>query len=202
MDHFLHEITPFVSQYGLWVVFFGMMVEGTMMILATGILVSLGMLPPGWAVVAALAGAVLGDHFWYGLGRRFGPWLFGRFPRLGEKVRGLEGAIRRRGAWFAFGERFVYSGAILFPVALGAYGYPRSRFTRYDLLGDALWSVAGIALGYALGTGAEVLLGRMEKVWHLLLLLGAVFLIVWLLRKKLPRRKAEDAAEPSTEKDG
>ena len=202
MNQFLHEITPFVSQYGLWVVFFGMMVEGTMMILATGILVALGMLPPGWAVVAALAGAVLGDHIWYGLGRRFGARLPARFPRLAEKIRGLEGAIRRRGAWFAFGQRFIYSGAVLFPVALGIYRYPLRRFTRYDLLGDTLWSIGGIALGYLLGSGTEILLGRVERVWHLLLLLGAVSLAVWLLSKKLPRRKVEPPVETLTEKDG
>ncbi len=193
MDHFLHEIIPFVEQYGLWVVFFGMMVEGTMMILATGILCYLGMLPLGWAVPVAIAGAVLGDQFWYLLGRRAGPWLFARFPRLGERVRRLEDAIRRRGNWFAFGQRFVYSGAILFPLALGAYAYPHRRFLLFDLLGDTLWSLLGIGLGYLLGSGAEALFGEMERVWHLLLLLGGVVLGVLVLRRKLPgRRKRQD----------
>ena len=201
MDQFLHEIVPFVSQYGLWVVFFGMMVEGTMMILSTGILIYMGMLSPGGALLAAWVGAVLGDHLWYWLGRHFGARLFRRFPRLGEKVRGLEGAIQRRGAWFAFGERFVYSGAVLFPLALGTYAYPHRRFTLFDLAGDALWSVGGIALGYLIGSGAETLLGKMERVWHLLLLLGMVILAVALLRRKLPFRKPSVSRKP-TEKNG
>jgi len=42
MEHLLHESTPLVSEYGLIIIFLGMIVEGTAMILLTGLLCYMG----------------------------------------------------------------------------------------------------------------------------------------------------------------
>lgn len=42
MNHLLQEITPWVLDYGFWIVFFGMIFEGTTMVVITGILCYLG----------------------------------------------------------------------------------------------------------------------------------------------------------------
>jgi len=189
MDHLLHEITPLIASYGLWVVFFGMMIEGTTMIIAAGILAYLGMLPLGETVVAAIAGAVVGDQLWYILGKRYTARVLQRFPSVAASVERLSDKVRKKGNLLAFGSRFVYSGAILFPVALGVYDYPHRKFTLFDLLGVTLWACLGIALGYFLGTGVEQLFGKIEKVKHLLWLLAVVVFAVWNVKRYLKIRK-------------
>ncbi len=182
MQHMLHELIPFVSQYGLWVVFFGVIVEGTTMILVTGILCYLGMLDFKEALPVAILGAVLGDQFWYYMGRYYAPTLLKKFPKLKEKIDKLKPAIEKKGEWFAGGGRFVYSGAVLFPVALGTYGYPHSRFTLFDTMGVTLWATGGILFGYLLGSGAEQFIGKLERVWHFALLVLVSVVIVWAIR--------------------
>ena len=191
METLLHEITPWVSQYGLWIVFFGMMVEGTTMILATGILCYLGMLSPTEAFAAAVAGAILGDQLWYLLGRRYARPLLVRFPRLATHVNRLEEKVRSKGDWLAFSGRFIYSGAILFPLTLGVYRYSWKRFSLLDALGVGIWAAGGIALGALLGTGIERIFGELQRLEDLLLAILLVGLGAWQLRRFFSRRRRD-----------
>ena len=119
----LEELTSLVSQYGLWIVFFGMMTEGTIMILVSGVLCYLGMLSLEETIPVAIFGALMGDQFWYFIGRYYGQNILKRFPLLEQRVKKLEHSVKKRGIWLAFSGRFIYSGAILFPVKLGRADY-------------------------------------------------------------------------------
>ena len=189
MQHLLTELLPFVSHYGLWVIFFGMMVEGTMMILATGILCYLGVIPIKDAFVVATLGAIIGDQLWYYIGYKFTNKIFNKFPLLAQKVKKLHTTVNKRGALLSFSGRFVYGGAILFPFALGTYKFPYTKFTLFDTLGVSLWSCLGISLGYFLGTGVEQYLGKIEKVWHFFLLLALAYLLIYTAKRFLLNKR-------------
>jgi len=180
MNHVIGELTPFLSSYGLWVVFFGMMIEGTTMILATGVLCFLGLLDIRYAWFVAYAGALIGDQLWYLLGRDFLTLLFGKIPSLQQKIKHLEERVKQKGKLLSFSGRFIYGGAILFPLSLGFYRYPYRTFLLFDALGVFLWSGLGIVLGYALGTSAQTFMGEFEKIWHIVVvILLAVSLILF-----------------------
>ncbi len=184
MNHLLQEITPWVTDYGLWVVFFGMIFEGTTMIVVTGILCYLGMLPLKEAIIVAIAGAVFSDQLWYVLGKNYAAKILARFPRLDKQTEKLIPLIKTKGDWLAMGSRFVYSGAILFPVTLGMKGYSHTRFTLFDLLGVTIWVNAGIAIGYFLGTASEQLFGKIKTVEHLAIVLLVIIAAVWWYKKR------------------
>ncbi|WP_457595769.1 DedA family protein [Hydrogenimonas sp.] len=188
MDTMLHTLAPWISHYGLLVVFFGMMVEGTTMILLTGVFCSLGMLHPPSTLPVAVAGAIVGDHLWYWAGRKVAPGLLARFPSLRRRVEAVEPAVKRRGAFLAFGSRFIYSGAILFPLTLGLQRFDYGRFALYDALGATLWANVGLLLGYTLGIGIERYVGRLERVEHLLWVVLAIAFGVQVY-KKVVRKK-------------
>lgn len=59
----LEELTSLVSHYGLWIVFFGMMTEGSIMILVSGVFCYLGMLSLKETIPVAIFGAFIGDQF-------------------------------------------------------------------------------------------------------------------------------------------
>jgi len=189
MEHLLSEITPLVSAYGLWIVFFGMMVEGTSMIIATGILCYLGMFSFPSAFFVAILGAVVGDQLWYFLGQRYALRLLNYFPSLKPRVEKLEESVHHKGALLAFSGRFIYSGAILFPMTLGIYKYDHRTFSIFDTLGVMVWSFLGISLGYVLGTSAELIFGKLEKVWHFVLILAFIIFIAWVIKKYLLMKK-------------
>lgn len=174
----LEELTPLISQYGLWIVFFGMMTEGTIMIIVSGILCYLGMLSLKETIPVAIFGAFIGDQFWYFIGRYYSQNILNRLPSLKQRVKKLEYTVKKRGIWLAFSGRFIYCGAILFPVTLGTYEYLHKKFTLFNTLGIIVWSVSGILLGYILGTGAEQILGKIEKIEHFM---GLIFIVIFLV---------------------
>ncbi len=178
----LEELTSLVSQYGLWIVFFGMMTEGTIMIILSGVLCYLGMLSLAETIPVAIFGALIGDQFWYFIGKFYSQHILNRFPLLKQRVEKLEHSVKKRGVWLAFSGRFIYTGAILFPVTLGTYGYLHKKFTLFNTLGIIIWSVSGISLGYILGTGAEHVFGKIEKIEHFIGLVFIIIFLVWLIK--------------------
>ena len=185
----LEELTSLVSQYGLWIVFFGMMTEGTIMILVSGILCYLGMLSLKETIFVAILGALIGDQFWYFIGRYYSQHILNRFPLLKPRIRKLEHTVKKRGTWLAFTGRFIYGGAILFPVTLGTYGYLHKKFTLFNTLGVTVWSVLGITIGYILGTGAEQFFGKIEKIEHLIGLVFITIILVWITKPYFKSRE-------------
>lgn len=185
----LEELTSLVSQYGLWIVFFGMMTEGTIMIIVSGVLCYLGMLSLVETIPVAIFGALIGDQFWYFIGRYYSPNILNRFPLLKHRTKKHEHSVKKRGTWLAFCGRFIYGGAILFPVTLGNYGYLHKKFTLFNTLGIIVWSVLGVSLGYILGTGAEQIFGKIDKIEHFI---GLVFLIIFLIWVTKPYLKCRD----------
>ena len=185
----LEELTSLVSQYGLWIVFFGMMTEGTIMILISGVLCSLGMLSLKETIPVAMFGAIIGDQFWYCLGRCYGQHILNKFPLFKQRIIKLEHSIKKRGIWLAFSGRFIYSGAILFPVTLGTHGYLHKKFTLFNTLGIIVWSLLGISLGYILGTGAEQLFGKIKKIEHFIGLLFIIIFLVWIIKPYFKSRE-------------
>jgi membrane protein DedA with SNARE-associated domain len=182
MQQMLHELMPYISHYGLWIVFFGVMVEGTTMILLTGILCYLGMLSLKEAIPIAIIGAIIGDQFWYLVGKYYTSYIVKKIPSLDQKIKKLKSTIEKKSTWIALGSRFIYGGAILFPLTLGNYNYSHKKFTIFDTIGVTAWSISGVMLGYFLGNSTEKYLVEIEKVWHLFLILLISLIIVKLIR--------------------
>ena len=183
MQHLLTELTPLVKEYGLWIIFFGMMIEGTTMIIIAGILCYLGMLPLIYTIIVAILGAITGDQFWYFIGKNYAKKILLRFPSLQPKIKKIERSVKKRGTLLAFSGRFVYGGAILFPFTLGVYRFFYKKFTIFNSLGIIIWSIVGISLGYILGTGAEHYFGKIEKIWHFVLIAFVLFLITIAMKR-------------------
>ena len=183
MEHLLSEITPWVIKYGLLVVFVGMIVEGTMMILITGFLCYLGMLPLKESILVAILGAVTGDQMWYLLGRYASDTLLQRFDKLKAGIEKLSQKVIQKGDYLAFSSRFVYSGAVLFPMTLGMSRYPYSRFTLLDSIGISIWAIVGISIGYMFSASAEKMFGEIKTIEHLLLYIIAIVAMVSVYRR-------------------
>ena len=141
-------------------------------------------------IPVAIAGAVLGDQFWYAMGRFYATTLLQKVPHFEKKVHNLKSSVIKKGEWIALSGRFVYGGAILFPLTLGSYRYSYSRFTFFDILGVTLWSFVGVLIGFTLGSGTEEFLGKIDRVWHIILLLLFALLGVWFVKRYLQQKRA------------
>ncbi len=184
MQHLLQELTPLISHYGLLIVFIGMILEGTTMILATGILVHLGYLSFSGALGVAILGAILGDQLWYTLGKYAISKVLSFLPSFAQHMQKLKERIDHNGHWLALTSRFIYGGAILFPLSLGNYRYPYTKFALFDAFGATLWALSGITIGYYLSNTLQHLGYEIHTAEHLFLYALVAGIAIWWLRKR------------------
>ncbi|WP_461021982.1 DedA family protein [Thalassiella azotivora] len=139
-------------------------------------------------VLAASAGALLGDHGAYLLGRLLGP----RVPRRLAGARDVAArALRARGGAVIVLARYVPGGRGVVTVTAGATGYPLRRFTPFALLAALSWGTYCGLVGYlgGLAFADDPVRGVLLGVG--LALVGTVVVEVALrLRARRARRRA------------
>lgn len=134
-------------------------VPSEVFVVSAGALSAAGHLQVGWAVAAAVAGAIAGDHVVYAVGRHKLPDVLER-SRLGRRVnRSAERAHSRLGSTSGaaiIAARFIPFGRTAGAGAAGLAGVPARRFSSYSIVGALLWGAWMVGLGYVTGSVADV----------------------------------------------
>lgn len=160
--------------------FIGLFIPGEAAMLLGGVLVFEGRAELGWMLLAACAGAVIGDSIGYEIGRHFGSRL--RTGRLGRRIGEkrwdrAHDYVRERGGRAVFFGRFVGVLRALVPAIAGSAGIPYGRFLVFNAAGGVIWATGFVLLGVAAGSSyrvAEQWAGRATAVLIGLVLLGLV----------------------------
>lgn len=171
----------------------GLPLPASLLLLAAGAFAGQGefSLPP--LLLIGVVAAVAGDLAGYWLGRRGGVVAVERFGRrLGLTLATLERGERYLARWgglAVFLTRFLLTplGPVMNIVA-GAGRYPLRRFLVYDVLGETVWVVGYLALGYLFSASWDLiatLLGNTTEALTLLVMIAlATALLVRLIRRQ------------------
>src|SRR5260370_26112028 len=120
----------------------GSVIPGSTIILALSALVTGGELKLEWVLVAAIAGALLGDGSEFWIGHRaqreiLSAWPLSKFPRV---IAQSEAFFHRWGTLAVFFARFVPPIRAFVPITAGALGMPPSRFYPVNIAAILLWA--------------------------------------------------------------
>jgi membrane-associated protein len=113
-------------------------------------------------MAVAAAGAFLGDHISYRIGRSFlGPKVIRRFPKLQKAVDTVGRQLDKRGGSLILSSRFIPGGRTAVTLACGTTGYPLHRFTPATAVAAGLWAIYCGLIGFVGGSAfaANPLLG-------------------------------------------
>jgi membrane protein DedA with SNARE-associated domain/membrane-associated phospholipid phosphatase len=141
-------------------------------------------------IVAAVAGAIIGDSVGYLVGRRWGRSILhssiGRLVRR-EHLDRAERFLAERGGPAVFLGRFTAALRALIPGLAGTARLRYRTFAVYNALGGAVWATGFVLLGYAAGTGwrrVEHTAGRASLLLLVVLVVaGAIVLAArWIAR--------------------
>jgi membrane protein DedA with SNARE-associated domain len=167
----------------------GLPLPVSFLLIAAGSFVAAGDLS-FWPVVGAgIAGAVIGDHIGYAIGRWGGRSVADRVSaRLGAQsaMARAEAASNKYGAVSVFFSRWLVT-------AIGPYlnlisGMSRGRllvFSPAVLLGETIWVLAYVYLGQVFSDRvSEISAALGDAVWLVLALIVAIAVIVALLRRR------------------
>src|SRR5689334_21088193 len=122
----------------------GALVPGSTIILALSALVPGGELKLWGVLLAAIAGALLGDGSAFWAGHRtqreiLGAWPLSNYPRV---VAQSETFFRRWGTWAVFLARFIPPIRAFVPITAGALDMPPARFYAVNVPAILLWAPA------------------------------------------------------------
>ena len=137
-------------------------------------------------LIAAIAGAWLGDQIAYQIGKTIGTERIRilRTERGRATVRWAKRALARRGASFIIAARYIPVGRTAVNMTAGAVGYPRKRFMGYAAIAAVVWGFYAVGVGLtasvwlhdypllamAVGIVVGVVLGLLlDRVLHVLL---------------------------------
>jgi membrane protein DedA with SNARE-associated domain len=181
----------------------GSVIPGSTIILALSALVPGGELKLQWVLLAAIAGALIGDGSAFGVGHRaqheiLNTWPLNRYPRV---IAQSEAFFHRWGTWAVVFARFVPPIRAFVPVTAGALGMPPAQFFAANIPAVLLWAPAHVLPGVL----AISVLHRyggvphhvgLKHYWILAVIAGAliVALTTWVIR-----RRQNGAIEPVAE---
>jgi membrane protein DedA with SNARE-associated domain len=148
----------------------------------------------GLVILAAVAGAILGDNLGYWIGREGG---FRLLRRYGHRLRITEARLRlgqhlfrRYGGRVVFFGRFVAILRALAALLAGVNHMPWPRFLAFNAAGGFCWAIVYGIGGYAFGRELDRVTGPFR--WALVVMaVAATIAFVVLLRRDEDRLQAE-----------
>lgn len=143
----------------------GIIVPGTVLLFAVGVMAGNGVLSLWETLALAYFGGLLGDALSYGLGRYFHQDIR-RLPGLRSHPQWLNGAesyFRRYGVASLLLGRYIGPLRPMLPMVAGMLSMPVGRFILVSLLAAAGWSLAYLLPGWA--TGAALRLPLPPGFW-------------------------------------
>jgi membrane protein DedA with SNARE-associated domain len=183
----------------------GAVIPGSTIIFALSALVPGGELKLGWVLLAAIAGALLGDGSAFLLGYReqreiLKTWPLSNYPRL---VSQSEAFFNRWGTLAVFFARFVPPIRAFVPITAGALGMAPAMFYAVNIPAVLLWAPAHVLPGVLAVSalhrygGFAPHEGIARHYWILAVVVGALIIALasWVIR----RRRGGGAIEPAVQ---
>lgn len=152
----------------------------------------------GWVVVAAAAGAVIGDSTLYWIARGSSRRFSARFDRAlhDRRVEQVLDLLGRRAGLLLVAGRYIPGARFAINASLGISAYPYRKFLPWSALGGVIWAAYTAALAYLVATAlaglplaSVVIAGAITTI--------AIAIVIANLRRS-ERRLAEDAPAPES----
>lgn len=190
------------ANWGYWGVFLLMVLENVIppvpseaIMSMGGIAVAKGQMNFAMLVAVGTAGTVLGNLFWWEIGRRLGykrlrPLVdrWGRWLTMDwHEVERLKSYFDRWGGPTVLIFRFMPIGRTLISIPAGLMHMPFWRFVGYTAAGSIVWNVILVSVGYGLGKGVEDIDHWVAPVVTAIVV-SIVILYLWRVVTWKPRR--------------
>ena len=191
---FATYIQPLVAAYGLWAVFFIVMMEsaglpmpGETALVSAAIFAGVtGDLAVLHVIAVAATGAIIGDNLGFWVGRRYGLPLiqrYGHLIHLNEKRLALGDLLfERHGAKIVFFGRFIAFLRIFAALLAGVHRFGWGPFLFFNAAGGILWATLFGVGGFVFGDTITKLSGPLGVLAFIVAVAGIVG-FMWIARR-------------------
>lgn len=175
------NISVFLIAFAESIAVIGLIVPGSVLLIAIGTLVGSDVLAPTPTILFAIAGALAGDMLSYWVGYHYrlrihDMWPFYHWPNMLKKG---EAFFHRHGGKGVFLGRFIGPLRPITPLVAGIMKMRPLHFLIIDILSAILWALAYMLPGIILG-GAATSEASPDVATHFIIMVFAAFIIGWI----------------------
>lgn len=197
----MSAIHAFLVQYGLIVVYLGVIIEGESVVIAAGFLAHQHVMNPYYVFLAAFAGSVTGDQVLFFIGRHFAGSRFAKRQMARPLFAKVLDQIQRNQVLFVLSFRFIYGIRTISPIAIGIARVNPALYAALNLTSAAIWAAVMTTVGYLFGQTVERFSGRLHQDHKLIiagLLLVGLLVAIGLARSWYAHRQARAVSDGET----
>jgi membrane protein DedA with SNARE-associated domain/rhodanese-related sulfurtransferase len=195
-----HAIVELIAEYGLLLIFLNVLVEqagapvpAVPTLVVAGALASMGRLPLGSVILAALVACLIADMAWYWAGRRFGATVMRTLCRISLSpdscVKQSELRFQRWRGQILLIAKFVPGLSTIAPPLVGAMQLRPPVFVLMDGIGSLIWIGVVVGLGYAFAHQIDHVLLVLASAGTVAVEIIVAALIAYVLVRWWQRRK-------------
>ena len=172
------SIELLIENYGLLAIFLGTAFEGETAAFLGGVVSHRHLLTYLSASLAASAGSFAGDQMWFFCGRYARHYSMVRKVLEKPAVTRVIELLERHPTGFIFSFRFLVGIRTISPIVIGTTKIPTMKFVVLNAASAMVWGQLFTSLGYLFGHGIEQTIGHLPFHRHMLIALGAAFIIL------------------------
>lgn len=186
----LEKIIQLLITYKYYLLFPISVIEGPIISIIGGFLISGGILDPIITYLVLISGDIVGDTMYYSIGRWGGnPFIrrFGHYIKIDENklIRAEKHFKNHGGKTLLFGKTQAFGALIL--LAAGVIKMPYWKFIGYNTMGTILKTLILIIIGYYFGEAYSLInqyLGLTAGILSLLFIIAAIiYILIYTSRK-------------------
>lgn len=183
----------FIVSYGYYALFVGSLLEGELVLIVAGFLAHLGLFNLPWVIAVALVGTIIGDQFYFYLGRRHGREFLKKRPKWQCRLEKAQALLDKHQNLILVGFRFLYQFRAIIPFAFGLSPMKADKFLIWNASGALVWAALWTGGGYFFGNTLAVIFSdfkrfQTEAIYGIIILAILIWLIYFIC-KKLRRKK-------------
>lgn len=178
-----------IEEHGEWfylITFVWTFLEGETFVIFAGAAAAQEILDIRLLILVAWLGSFCGDQTYFYLGRRFGPKILTKWPKLQGGMDRVSRLIKKYDIAFILSYRFIYGIRNISSVAMGMSGLDWKKFAFWNFIAAFIWAVAFAMGGYLFGEALDKGMGSTaEEIMQWLLLAVIVLFIGKKIWKKI-----------------
>ena len=196
----LRKLEQLFTNYGYYVVFFGVLMEnamflglivpGSIILILAGLAAQNGSINLALVIALGIAGTIMGDTMSYFIGR-MGWSRFLERGSIGAMMEKFRGAMDRNHTWIILGYHFAGYSRVVGPAGAGMFGVPYRKWAPLDHVGATAWVTLYVMIGVVLGLfglefGNTKTMARLLEVFFTALIVVAVAIAWWRTSRSVP----------------
>ncbi|HRT63004.1 MAG TPA: DedA family protein [Syntrophales bacterium] len=165
------SLEELITTYGYAAIAIGTFLEGETILVLGGLAAYRGYLKLPWVLACAFLGTLLGDQFYFYIGRAKGQRILEKHRNWQSKSEKVFLLLTKHQVLLILGFRFLYGLRTVTPIVLGASRIAPVRFLILNILGAITWTIAIGVMGYLFGHTLEIIIGDVKR-YELWLFIG------------------------------